>query len=67
VASAKASAYIAEQQYKTGFVTYLNVLSAQNTWLQAQDQLAQAQATDAQNLIALYKALGGGWRGIRAG
>ncbi|HEY1707638.1 MAG TPA: efflux transporter outer membrane subunit [Rhizomicrobium sp.] len=60
--SAKASAYIAEQQYKTGFVTYLNVLAAQNTWLQAQDQLAQAQATDAQNLIALYKALGGGWR-----
>jgi len=42
-------------------VTYLKVLTAQSTLLNAADQLTQRRQALAQDLVALYKALGGGW------
>jgi multidrug efflux system outer membrane protein len=37
------------------------VLDAERVLLQAQDQLAQTDTQTATALIAVYKALGGGW------
>jgi multidrug efflux system outer membrane protein len=37
------------------------VLTAQTTLLNAQDALTQSRQQLAQNLVSLYKALGGGW------
>jgi NodT family efflux transporter outer membrane factor (OMF) lipoprotein len=61
VTSAQNSLNIAEAQYRTGFVTYINVLQADDSLLNAQDQLTQSDAQLLSDLIALYKALGGGW------
>jgi outer membrane protein TolC len=40
---------------------FLTVLVAQSTLLAAELQLAQSTTTVSSNLVALYKALGGGW------
>jgi len=61
VTSAQNSLNIAEAQYRTGFVTYINVLQAETTLLNARDQLTQSDAQVLSDLIAIYKALGGGW------
>ena len=37
------------------------MLDAQRSQLQAEDQLAQSQARTAIGLIAVYKAVSGGW------
>ena len=52
---------IAEDQYRTGLVTFINVLQAENAELNAKDQLTQADALAVTDLVAVYKALGGGW------
>ncbi len=61
VASAKDSVAISTDQYKNGAIDFLQVLDAQRQLLSAQDELAQSDQTIATNLVALYKALGGGW------
>lgn len=48
-------------RFRHGLVAYTDVLDAQRTALSAHDALVQAQAAAAQDVIALYKALGGGW------
>jgi multidrug efflux system outer membrane protein len=52
---------IAKQQYAIGLVTYIDILQAQATELNAENQLTQAKAALAQDLTSLYTALGGGW------
>ena len=47
---------------KAGLATFLDVLDAQRNLLTSQDALAQSDAAVATNLVALYKALGGGWQ-----
>jgi NodT family efflux transporter outer membrane factor (OMF) lipoprotein len=59
--AASNSLTIAQDQYRTGFVTFINVLQAQNAVLGARDQLAQSDAQVLADLVAIYKALGGGW------
>jgi multidrug efflux system outer membrane protein len=61
VQSAQSSAVLAENQYRAGLVTYLNVLTAETTLLSARDELTQSRQQLAQDLVSLYKALGGGW------
>jgi NodT family efflux transporter outer membrane factor (OMF) lipoprotein len=61
VTAAQGSLKIAQDQYRTGFVTFINVLTAENTLLNAEDQLTQSDAQVATDLVAIYKALGGGW------
>jgi outer membrane protein TolC len=39
----------------------LKVLAAQRKLLSARQQLADSETTLSTNLVALYKALGGGW------
>ena len=48
-------------RYERGLSDYLDVLTAQRTLLSAQQSLADSTATITTNLVALYKALGGGW------
>jgi NodT family efflux transporter outer membrane factor (OMF) lipoprotein len=48
-------------QYEGGQVTYINVLAAEQSLLQAQDQLVQSDVQLDQDLASLFKALGGGW------
>ena len=54
---------IARARYEGGLVGFLDVLDAERTQLEAQDQLAQGRTDAATSLIAVYKALGGGWEG----
>jgi NodT family efflux transporter outer membrane factor (OMF) lipoprotein len=48
-------------QYDHGLANFLEVLDAQRSVLSSQEQLAQADQTLGTDLVALYKALGGGW------
>jgi outer membrane protein, multidrug efflux system len=61
-ASASATAArLAKIRYQGGMVDFLSVLDADRTELQAEDALAQDRTEAATSLIAVYKALGGGW------
>lgn len=48
--------------YKQGLSPFQNVLDAQRSMLTYENQLVQARGSSLLQLIALYKALGGGWR-----
>jgi NodT family efflux transporter outer membrane factor (OMF) lipoprotein len=52
---------LATQLYRQGNTDFLNVLSAQRSLLLSEDALVHSDRTVATNLVALYKALGGGW------
>jgi len=58
-----AAAQLARVRYEGGIVDFLEVLDAERTQLVAEDQLAQTRTATATSLIAVYKALGGGWEG----
>jgi NodT family efflux transporter outer membrane factor (OMF) lipoprotein len=53
-------------QYRNGLEDYTRVLTAQQSLVQQQDRLTASQGDAARNVIAMYKALGGGWE-IRLG
>ena len=53
---------IALDRYRHGMDTYLDVLTPQNTLIQLQQQRITAQLNVTNDLVTLYKALGGGWR-----
>ena len=64
-AAAQASAQtsdIARQRFEAGADSFLDLLDAQRTQLAAEDQLASSETALALQVIALYKALGGGWQ-----
>jgi outer membrane protein TolC len=48
-------------QYVSGLTNFQNVLDTQRTLFQLQQQLADSEGTQVQSLVALYRALGGGW------
>lgn len=53
---------LAQQRYGAGAETVLTVLETQRTLYLAQDQQAQLRLARLQGSLALYKALGGGWK-----
>jgi NodT family efflux transporter outer membrane factor (OMF) lipoprotein len=61
VTAALRSQELAMIQYREGAVDYQRVLDAQRSLLQEQNTLTRARSSVATQLIALYKALGGGW------
>jgi len=61
VGQARRALGLAQSRYRQGISDFLEVLTAQRTVLAAEQQLADSQATVSENLVALYKALGGGW------
>lgn len=52
---------LASDSYRQGLSTFLEVLDAQRQLAQAEEQATQARMQSALDLVALYKALGGGW------
>jgi NodT family efflux transporter outer membrane factor (OMF) lipoprotein len=62
--AAKSAVDLALNQYASGLIDFSNVLDAQRSLLGLQDQLAVSEGEAISNLIALYKALGGGWTSL---
>jgi outer membrane protein TolC len=52
---------LSRELYKSGLGDFLAVLDAQRQLYRNENLLAQSQTAVTTNLIALYKALGGGW------
>ena len=65
VAANRTAVDLAQQQYTQGIVDFLTVLEAQRSLLGAEDQLAQSEARISGDVVAIYKALGGGWEAER--
>jgi NodT family efflux transporter outer membrane factor (OMF) lipoprotein len=61
VAANRQALSLARQRYDQGIATFLDVLDAQRSLLATQTQLVNSTTTESTNLVALYKALGGGW------
>lgn len=55
---------LSHEIYTRGLGDFLNVLDAQRALLASQSDLAQSEATVSTTVVALYKALGGGWETI---
>ncbi|MEO8311514.1 MAG: efflux transporter outer membrane subunit, partial [Caldimonas sp.] len=53
---------LADLRYRAGAASYLDSLDAQRQLFIAQQALVQTQALQLQNLVTLYRVLGGGWR-----
>jgi multidrug efflux system outer membrane protein len=66
VKAAQRSLDIANLQFREGLVDFSRVLDAQRVLFLQQDALVQSRGGLAQNLVALYKAMGGGWEPGRA-
>lgn len=62
VSSNRDAVHLASELYKAGLTDFLSVLDAQRDLYSNEDLLAQSRTTETTNLIALYKALGGGWQ-----
>ena len=59
--SAQEAARLARLRYDAGITDFLAVLDAEREVLASSDQLVQAQVGTATALVAVYRALGGGW------
>ena len=66
-AAAKRSSDLSLLQYTEGITLYQSVLDTNRQLVAQQDTYAQARGNIATNLIALYKALGGGWETRQGG
>jgi outer membrane protein, multidrug efflux system len=60
-AASERAAGLARLRFTGGVADFLQVLDAERTQLEAQDQLAQSRTEAATAYAALYKALGGSW------
>ncbi len=64
--AASRSSELALIQYRAGVIDYQRVLDSDSSLLAQQDLWTQTRSDISRNLIAIYKALGGGWE-IRRG
>lgn len=62
IEQARKALKLSEIRYREGVDDLLVMLDAQRTLFQAEDQAAQIRLAQLQASIALFKALGGGWR-----
>jgi NodT family efflux transporter outer membrane factor (OMF) lipoprotein len=61
VAANRRALDLAVERYTGGLESFLSVLDAQRSLHAAEDLLVQSESRTAVDLIAVYKALGGGW------
>jgi NodT family efflux transporter outer membrane factor (OMF) lipoprotein len=61
IVAARQSTKLATERYERGLTDYLNVLDAERQQFDLEEQYVQTQQSAAEQLITLYKALGGGW------
>ncbi|EJM00312.1 efflux transporter, outer membrane factor lipoprotein, NodT family [Pseudomonas sp. GM102] len=55
---------LADQRYRGGSISYLDVIVAQNTLIDAKSQVASADQKVGSTLVSVFKALGGGWEHV---
>ena len=60
--SSRAAASLASIQYREGTADYLVLLDAERERLSAEDAQAQGETELYRGIVAIYKALGGGWQ-----
>ena len=58
---------LARDRYTSGLGAYIDVLNAEHQASQAEFDLAQSAVTSSTDLVALFKALGGGWDATETG
>ncbi len=61
VAQNRRALALAQSRYQEGVSNFLDVLTAETNLLSTEQQLATSTTNVSDNLVALYKALGGGW------
>jgi len=61
VGSSEEAVALANERYRRGLSSFLDVLTAENSLYAAQRSLSQSEANLVTDLVTLYKALGGGW------
>ena len=66
VQAAKRSLDIATIQYREGLIDFQRVLDSQRTLFSQQERLVTVRGNVTTSLIAVYKAIGGGWQGSRS-
>ena len=64
--AAQVSFNLADLRYRNGAASFLDVLDAQRNVFTAQQALVQVRSLQVQNLVTLYKVLGGGWKDAAA-
>jgi NodT family efflux transporter outer membrane factor (OMF) lipoprotein len=52
---------VAQERYQNGLTSFIEVLNADRTLYASQAQAVKARADASQDLISVYKSLGGGW------
>ncbi len=62
VRSAADTLYLARDRFTHGLESFIQVLDAQRTLVSSRQQLVQAEMTLVEDVVALYRALGGGWQ-----
>ena len=62
VAASQRSVDLSLLQYRSGIVDFIRVLDTERSLVTQQDRRAASRGAIARNLIATYKALGGGWQ-----
>jgi multidrug efflux system outer membrane protein len=62
--ASKRAAELANIRYKDGVTDFITVLDAERTALDSEDKLVQSGINAATALVAVYKALGGGWETV---
>jgi multidrug efflux system outer membrane protein len=60
--SAQDAAHLSETRYRGGAASYLEVLTNETNYFNAELGLAQAQANELVALVQIYQNLGGGWQ-----
>lgn len=62
VEASQLSVELAHERYRKGLTAFLDVLIAERSLFQSQSELLDSEAKTSLQLVALYKALGGGWQ-----
>ncbi|MET0981341.1 MAG: TolC family protein, partial [Telluria sp.] len=65
VEAARRTLDLATLQYREGLTDFQRVIDSQRVFFSQQDLLVTSRGNLAQNLVALYKAMGGGWEAGR--
>lgn len=60
--SAQDAAQLSETRYRGGAASYLEVLTNETNYFDAELGLAQAQLNELVGLVLVYRNLGGGWQ-----
>jgi NodT family efflux transporter outer membrane factor (OMF) lipoprotein len=65
VAANRRAVELSNELYSRGLIDFLSVLEAQRDLFASESQLVQSETAVSSNVVALYKALGGGWENWR--